>query len=127
MCLHVHLLHDFGSCSTDFLGTVVKFGGITVWGASLCFKLSSMETSDCLVLQLMQDIRSGEHENDFTGTPKVPVYVKLPVSICHFAAIISCIEINLLISSYQKKKKKKKKKSSDKQLVFCFAFKKKEF
>jgi hypothetical protein len=109
MCLHVHLLHDFGSCSTDFLGTVVKFGGITVWGASLCFKLSSKETSDCLVLQLMQDIRSGEHENDFTGTPKVPVYVKLPVSICHFAAIISCIEINLLISSYQKKKKKKKK------------------
>jgi len=29
----------------------------------------------------MQDIHSGMHENDFTGTPYVPVYVKLPVSV----------------------------------------------
>jgi len=34
-------------------------------------------------MQLMQDIHSGVHENDFTGTPYVPVYVKLPVSVLH--------------------------------------------
>lgn len=32
-------------------------------------------------MQLMEDIHSGVHENDFTGTPYVPVYVKLPVSV----------------------------------------------
>lgn len=31
-------------------------------------------------MQLMRDVHSGEHENDFTGTPYVPVYVMLAVS-----------------------------------------------
>ena len=35
-------------------------------------------------MQLIQDIHSGEHGNDFTSTPYVPVYVKLPVGVFHF-------------------------------------------
>lgn len=43
---------------------------------------SPINSVECLEAdQLMQDIRSGEHENDFTGTPKVPVYVKLPIGV----------------------------------------------
>lgn len=56
-----------------------------------------MEASDHVVMQLMQDIRSGEQENDFTGTPNIPVYVKLPVSACCLL-LYSCTEINLLTS-----------------------------
>ncbi|KAH1234612.1 Beta-amylase 8 [Glycine max] len=49
---------------------------------------SPINTVDCLeadqcnlLMQLMQDIHSGVHENNFTGTPYVPVYVKLPAGI----------------------------------------------
>lgn len=43
---------------------------------------SPLNSVECLEAdQLMQDIHAGVHENDFTGTPKVPVYVKLPTGI----------------------------------------------
>lgn len=32
-------------------------------------------------MQLIQDVRAGEHESDFTGTPYVPVYVVIAVSV----------------------------------------------
>nr|XP_023927863.1 beta-amylase 8 [Quercus suber] len=32
-------------------------------------------------IELIQDIHSGEHGNDFTSTPYVPVYVKLPTGV----------------------------------------------
>lgn len=32
-------------------------------------------------MQLIQDVRAGEHEDDFTGTPYIPVYVMLAVSV----------------------------------------------
>lgn len=35
----------------------------------------------------MQDIHAGEHGNDFTGPPYVPVYVKLVVSFEHSVSI----------------------------------------
>lgn len=77
MCRSI-LVHVRLTFSGWLLSSVALMSEELLW----CFKLSCMATSDCLVLQLMQDIRSGEHENDFTGTPKVPVYVKLPVSVC---------------------------------------------
>lgn len=95
MCMcHGILVHILLIFSGRLLSSMALLGEL-LW----CFKLSSMEVYDCLVLQLMQDIRSGEHESDFTGTPKIPVYVKISVKCPLFAAIISCIEINLLISS----------------------------
>ncbi|KAI4327917.1 hypothetical protein L6164_020326 [Bauhinia variegata] len=43
---------------------------------------SPINPVDCLEAdQLMQDIHSGEHENDFTGTPYIPVYIKLAAGI----------------------------------------------
>ncbi|KAJ1431184.1 Glycoside hydrolase, family 14 [Sesbania bispinosa] len=43
---------------------------------------SPINSVDCLEAdQLMQDIHAGVHENDFTGTPYVPVYIKLPAGI----------------------------------------------
>ncbi|KAJ7953308.1 Beta-amylase [Quillaja saponaria] len=43
---------------------------------------SPINSAECLEAdQLMQDIHSGEHENDFTGTPFVPVYVKLAAGV----------------------------------------------
>ena len=37
-------------------------------------------------MQLIQDVRSGEHDGDFTGTSYVPVYVMVAVSFsfCFF-------------------------------------------
>ncbi|XP_040986545.1 beta-amylase 8 isoform X1 [Juglans microcarpa x Juglans regia] len=43
---------------------------------------SPINSVECLEAdQLMQDIRSGEHENDYTGIPNVPVFVKLPTGV----------------------------------------------
>ncbi|KAL5793100.1 hypothetical protein ACOSP7_001694 [Xanthoceras sorbifolium] len=40
--------------------------------------VSPINSVECLEAdQLIQDVRSGDHENDFTGTPYVPVYVML--------------------------------------------------
>eukprot|EP00256_Glycine_max_P063589 XP_014633426.1 tRNA-dihydrouridine(47) synthase [NAD(P)(+)]-like [Glycine max] len=41
-------------------------------------ELETLMASDSTADWLMQDIRSRVHENDFTRTPYVPVYVKLP-------------------------------------------------
>ncbi|XP_059442304.1 beta-amylase 8 [Corylus avellana] len=44
--------------------------------------VSPINSVECLEAdQLMQDIRSGEHESDFTGTPKIPVYVKISTGV----------------------------------------------
>lgn len=44
--------------------------------------VSPINSTDCLEAdQLMQDIHSGVHENDFNCTPYVPVYIKLPAGI----------------------------------------------
>ncbi|KAK9276445.1 hypothetical protein L1049_005978 [Liquidambar formosana] len=43
-----------------------------------CTSASPINSAECLEAdQLMQDVHSGEHENNFTGTPYVPVYVML--------------------------------------------------
>lgn len=43
---------------------------------------SPISSAECLEAdQLMRDVRSGEHENDFTGTPYVPVYVMLATGV----------------------------------------------
>ncbi|CAL0313225.1 unnamed protein product [Lupinus luteus] len=43
---------------------------------------SPINSVDCLEAdQLLQHIHSGVNENDFSGTPYVPVYIKLPVGI----------------------------------------------
>lgn len=46
-------------------------------------------------MQLIQDVRSGDHDNDFTGTQYVPVYVMLAVSVCYslLASLICFFEI----------------------------------
>lgn len=44
--------------------------------------VSPVNSVECLEAdQLMQDVRAGEHANDFTGTPYVPVYVKLATGV----------------------------------------------
>ncbi|RWR87244.1 beta-amylase 8 isoform X1 [Cinnamomum micranthum f. kanehirae] len=43
---------------------------------------SPINSPECLDAdQLMHDVRLGDHENDFTGTPYIPVYVMLPAGI----------------------------------------------
>ncbi|KAE8693177.1 Beta-amylase 8 [Hibiscus syriacus] len=43
---------------------------------------SPINSVECLETdQLMHDVHSTEHENDFTGTQYVPVYVKLPTGV----------------------------------------------
>ncbi|KAL5550037.1 hypothetical protein UlMin_000213 [Ulmus minor] len=43
---------------------------------------SPINSAECLEAdQLMQEFRSGEHDNDFRGTPYVPVYVTLHTSV----------------------------------------------
>ncbi|KAG5009635.1 hypothetical protein JHK87_018150 [Glycine soja] len=44
-------------------------------------ELETLMASDSTADWLMQDIRSRVHENDFTRTPYVPVYAKLPFGI----------------------------------------------
>ena len=46
--------------------------------------------TDGLFIQLMQDIHYGVHDNDFTGTPYVPVYAKLPVCFSHLLLLSFC-------------------------------------
>ncbi|MQL70805.1 hypothetical protein Taro_003104 [Colocasia esculenta] len=43
---------------------------------------SPINSPDCVEAdQLMQDAHSGEHDNDFSGTPYIPVYVMLPTGV----------------------------------------------